>query len=105
MKIRISPGNAPAGAPERGEGDAAGNATTDVEIEVGQALPNVALVDAERYATYCCLGISFDLGFGFGRAVPRTEEETSILNALFEFVVIVALKGVFFETFFGFVIT
>lgn len=48
MKIRISPGNAPAGAPERGEGGgAAGNATTEVEIDVGQALPNVALVDAE----------------------------------------------------------
>ena len=49
MKIRISPGNASADAPERAEGgDAAvGNTTAEVEIDVGQALSNVALVDAE----------------------------------------------------------
>ena len=55
MKIKISPGNAPASAAGRADGGdaAAGNtlatvtATADVEIDVGQSLSNVALVDAE----------------------------------------------------------
>lgn len=49
MKIRISPGSVPAAAPEQtDDADAtASRATAEVEIEVGQALPNVAVVDAE----------------------------------------------------------
>lgn len=57
MKIKISPGNAPASAAGRADGGdaAAGNtlasatvtAAADVEIDVGQSLANVALVDAE----------------------------------------------------------
>ena len=49
MKIRISPGSVSAAAPEQtDDADAtASRATAEVEIEVGQALPNVAVVDAE----------------------------------------------------------
>lgn len=49
MKIRISPGSVSAAAPEQTDNaDAtASRATAEVEIEVGQALPNVSVVDAE----------------------------------------------------------
>ena len=49
MKIRISPGNASAAASEQADGadSSASKTTAEVEIEVGQALPNVAVVDAE----------------------------------------------------------
>ena len=49
MKIRISPGMTSATPPERADDvDSAAKPTAaDVEIEVGQALPNVSVVDAE----------------------------------------------------------
>ena len=49
MKIRISPGNASAAAAEQPDGadSSARKTTEEVEIEVGQALPNVSVVDAE----------------------------------------------------------
>ena len=47
MKIRISPGNASAAAAEQPDGadSLARKTTAEVEIEVGQALPNVSVVD------------------------------------------------------------
>lgn len=49
MKIRISPGMTSATPPERADGadSLARKTTAEVEIEVGQALPNVSVVDAE----------------------------------------------------------
>lgn len=49
MKIRISPGMTSATPPEQAGTAAAGAkpASAEVEIEVGQALPNVSVVDAE----------------------------------------------------------
>lgn len=49
MKIRISPGMTSATPPEPADGadSPARKTAAEVEIEVGQALPNVSVVDAE----------------------------------------------------------
>ena len=52
------------------------------------------LFEHERHAAYCCLCVLLDLGLSLGCAVPMAEEESAILDALLELLVVVALVDV-----------
>ena len=58
----------------------------------------VTLVYAIRHTANGSLCVGLDFSFSFGSTIPRTEEETTILDALLKFIVVVAFKGVVFKT-------
>ena len=63
---------------------------------------DIGLVDIQRNATDGSLSVLLDLRLGLGSAVPRTEEEATVVDALLEFIVVVALVGVLLAEFAGF---
>ena len=62
----------------------------------------IALVYAVRYATDSGLRVGFNLSFCFGSAVPRAEEETTVLDTFFKLIVVIALKGVVLQALLSF---